>query len=364
MFSASEQFNQRKDSSALKTLLDRSLVRPDEYDDKGIAQLSEEKRKQLQVVWDKLIPAYEENQFRIVFRGENKKNLEKKLFRPDEDYHPGKMYNRLFYFGEKAKHYFKYNTDNQGQKPNYLQHIRDTSDTTYIFIFDQINKIFTGFYEFSQGNRQAISKFKESEPKFSNFFFSTNKKERFIEIINEKVTDQIKKEKLRDYYLYLLHTFGSSQQLATNLSFFVSTSEDEDEAKYFALSQEKKKRSVVFVYMVPEPLYKYGVSRSVLNSLYEEYRDTGIPLYKTELYDSKEIAIKGALFPHYILGLQDLKNDIFIVNPHVFKQPSSRLVEIPLRGLEIEQNDFDQMINDTGYTGYVRRLNDVYSDKK
>jgi hypothetical protein len=143
-----------------------------------------------------------------------------------------------------------------------------------------------------------------------------------------------------------------------------SASEDEEEAKYFALSQEKKKRSVVFVYMVPEPLYKYGVSRSVLNSLYEEYRDTGIPLYKSELYDSKEIAIKGALFPHYILGLQDLKNDIFIVNPHVFKQPSSRLVEIPLRGLEIEQNDFDQMINDTGYTGYVRRLNDVYSDKK
>lgn len=275
------------------------------------------------------------------------------------------MYNRLFYFGEKAKTYFNYNTDNQGPKPNYLQHIRDTSDTTYIFIFDQINKIVTGFYDFSRGNREAISKFKESEPKFSNFFSSTNNEERFIEIINEKVTDPIKKEKLRDYYLYLLHRFGSRQQLATNLSFFVSTSEDEEEAKDFALSKEKKKRSVVFVYMVPEPLYKYGVNRLVLNKVYEEYSNTGMPLYKSELYEeSQEIAIKGALFPHYILGLQDLENDNFIVNPYVFEQPNSRLVKIPLMGLEIEQNDFDQMINDTAYTGYVRRLNDVYSDKK
>lgn len=109
---------------------------------------------------------------------------------------------------------FKYNTNNQGQKPNYLQHIRDTSDRTYIFIFDQINKIFTGSYESRKGNSKAISKFRES-----------------------------------------------------------------------------------------------------------------------------------------------------IVNPHIFKQPDSRLVEIPLSGLEIEQKDVDEMINDTGYTGYVRRLNDVYSDQ-
>lgn len=365
MFSASEQFNQRRDSSALTTILERSLVRPYEDGDIGTAQLSEKEREQLQVLWDKLIPAYKKNQFRIVFRGEKKRNLEKKLFRQSGDYHPGKMYNRLFYFGEKAKHYFNYNTNNQGQNLNYLQHIRDTSDTTYIFIFDQINKIFTGYYEFSQGNSQAISNFRESEAKFSNFFCSTNNKERFIEIINEKVTDQVDKEKLRDHYLYLLHTFGSRKQLATNLSFFVSTSEDEEEAKRFALLQEKKNRSVLFVYMVPEPLCKYGVSRSVLNSLYEEYRDTGIPLYKTELYDSKKIAIKGALFPHYILGLQDLGNDKFIVNPHIFKQPKSRLVEIPLSGLLIEQEDFDEMINDTGYTGYVRRMSDVYLvDKK
>ncbi len=119
-------------------------------------------------MWDQLIPAYEENQFRIVFRGEKKKNLQEKLFRHFEDSPPGKMYNRLFYFGEKAKHYFKYNTNNQGQKPNYLQHIRDTSDTTYIFIFDQINKIFTGSYESSKGNSKAISKFRDSEEKLSN----------------------------------------------------------------------------------------------------------------------------------------------------------------------------------------------------
>jgi hypothetical protein len=48
------------------------------------------------------------------------------------------------------------------------------------------------------------------------------------------------------------------------------------------------------------------------------------------------------------------------VNPHILKQPKSRLVEIPLSGLLIEQEDFDEMINDTGYTGYVRRMSDVY----
>lgn len=70
MFSASDQFNQRRDSSALKTLLDRFLVRPDEDGDIGTAQLSKEERQQLQVLWDNLIPAYEKNQFIIVFRGQ------------------------------------------------------------------------------------------------------------------------------------------------------------------------------------------------------------------------------------------------------------------------------------------------------
>lgn len=365
MFSASEQFNQRRDSSALKTLLDRSLVRPDEYGDIGTAQLSKEERQQLQVLWDNLIPAYEKNQFRIVFRGENKKNLKGKLFRQYDNYSHEKMYNKLFYFGEKAKCYFKQSLDNQQQKPDYLQHICDTSDTTYNFIFDQINKILTGYYDFRKGNQEAICRFKESEVEFSKFFCLTTNKDVFIKLIDDKLIEQHSKEKLRDYYFYLLHTFGSRKQLATNLSFFVSTSEDEEEAKRFALSREQeKKRSVLFVYMVPEPLYKYGVNRFVLNKVYEEYSNTGMPLYKSELYEeSQEIAIKGALFPHYILGLQDLENNNFIVSPHIFEQPDAGFIKVPSKGLWIDQKDFDQMINDTGYKGYLQRLNDAFSDK-
>jgi len=159
---------------------------------------------------------------------------------------------------------------------------------------------------------------------------------------------------VRDYYLYLLHNLNSDKD-----SLFVSTSFDKDVAIRFSNS-----RGVIFYYLLPEPIYHYGVSVLSNQIGNDVCQNVQLPIYKDNFYpDEKEVAIKGALFPHFILGLWDIENEVFIVNPHVFEQHKNHISHIPRKGLMIDKTLFEEEREKTGYAGHVIRwTNNTYSD--
>lgn len=343
---------------------DQTLVRPLEYEDEECVPLSEQETLKFHRLLDFLAHAYERSQLTIVYRGEKKLRLHRKLFRSKHHPATSNLFFRLFYFGEKAKFYFNHNNKSL-RKRDYLRHINDVSPQTFQFIFKQLYYIINNYSQATRGyfkekKQRTVTNFVKNNVELAKFFLNRENLPRFIEAVDGLNVRE--KEQVRDYYLYLLHTFGRDG--ISRLSFFVSSSQKMAEAKEFALSWNRRKReSIVIAYFVPEPLFEHGLNSSILHNYQSFCSFVGLPPYATTFYPKqKEFAIKGSMFPHFILGVHDLERNDFVVNPHVFQQPEHLLGSVPTDGLIIDQENFEEMMNSTGYAGYVERVGLVYSD--
>lgn len=343
---------------------DQTLVRPLEYRDKECVPLSEQETQKFHRLLDILANAYERSQLTILYRGEKKHKLRRKLC--GSKHHPAtsNLFFRLFYFGEKAKFYFNHNNESLRDR-DHLQHINDVSYHTFYFVFRQLYYIMNDYSQvkkrfFSKRKQRTVTNFAKNNVELANFFLNGDNLPRFYEAVEKLNVRQ--KEQVRDYYLYLLHTFG--QDGISKLSFFVSSSEDIVQAKKFALSWDQKERkSIVMTYFVPEPFFQYGLNSSILHNYQSFCSCVGLPPYASTFYPKqKEFAIKGSMFPHFILGAHDLERNYFIVNYHIFQQPEHLLDSVPTDGLIIGQENFEEMMDSTGYAGYVERVGLVYSD--
>ena len=80
-----------------------------------------------------------------------------------------------------------------------------------------------------------------------------------------------------------------------------------------------------------------------------------LPIYKAEgLYpEQKEFAVKGGLFPHFILGIELVSEKKFVVNSHFKNSSRNDFEQISKTGFNIDQSDFDKSIADTGYKGWI-----------
>jgi hypothetical protein len=85
-----------------------------------------------------LISLYEKDKFIIAFRGQKKQTLEKVLSGSFTD-EAGKLFCKIFYFGDKAKHFFN-------KEKNLTDSYLRTIDETFNFIFDEIHKILSTYY--------------------------------------------------------------------------------------------------------------------------------------------------------------------------------------------------------------------------
>jgi hypothetical protein len=65
--------------------------------------------------------------------------------------------------------------------------------------------------------------------------------------------------------------------------------------------------------------------------------------YKTQ----KEISILAGILPHYIIGLQIIEDERFLINPNIFINPITDNLFID--GLSINQDDFDEVLRQTSY---------------
>ena len=223
------------DSSVLKSILKDSLVRPEENGRGEIVPLSETKKQRLNKLWSHLV-VFEENQkLKIVFRGDKKARLEEKLFKKYEELKPGKLFDRLFYVGEKSKSYFQYNVlDEREQKAinskkerSYLLDINDDSDYTFDFIFKKIQEIFSPNNIQSPNIRNAVKEFKENNENFYSFFCTESNKKLFIELTKKLLAHKLDKElkiiiyifytllekKILDHYLFLCQQVKTKNKL-------------------------------------------------------------------------------------------------------------------------------------------------------
>lgn len=266
-----------------------------------------------------------------VYRGENLERLGSKLS-PSGSAAIGLVAQLLFFFGDKAKYYAK--QPNPGAREQWI-----TPETSPLEvgsrIFDRIAKV----VEIYSGTRWKRPKGKWKRLK--EFFSNQQNRGFFSETLSG---DQVK----RDYYLYLLHVLGTA--FTGDSSLLVSTSQDYNCALKFA-THERSATPCIIHYVVADPFDKHAVVPTAVLSLEESLLDTGLPVLWPVRADESEVAVRGALFPHHIIGLEwwPKTGKQFVANPYVFKGPPTAVI----KGLSIDQAGFEKYIHHTSYRSGV-----------
>lgn len=266
----------------------------------------------------------------LVFRGDNFKHLASKLSSNPNGIDQTKLFSLLFYFGDKAKHYYKHE-DKKIAKSRWIKNIEDQSMESSKVIFNKIKKVL-------KSKNKVVLNFKKSNTLFVEYFAKKN--------IDSFATAIANNNRLRDYYLFFLHVAGKIG--VGEKSLLVSTSKCFDVARKFSGLQTTK---FIIYYVIPHPINKFAVTHFSIG-LSNLLKTEGLPSYNGKtLYPAQhEIAIKGALFSHNMLGVMvetENKDCIFAANPHLFS-PENR-VESILDGLYFDQDSFEKNLEKTGY---------------
>ena len=311
--------------------------------------------ERVQLLWKELNQKRRRGSLSITFRGDKKDALRDRYFHSEYgDISQSKLASSIFYFGDKARHYFNTERKTRGR---LFEDINDASKSAFGIIFDELNRISSANYS-SPRISEALQDFSQENPDFVNYFQNQVNRDDFINLaVATKDAEQV-----RNYYLYLLHTFGGKR--ISKSSLFISTSGDPGLARQFAISDRKEpvnSRSIIFVCFLPREVRRHGVSISVVQKLLSGYRKAGLPTYSTDLYKQDEISIKGGLFPQYLFGFFDLENYCFVVNPYMFDDPASAK-DIAENGLKIDQSDFHSRIRDTAFQRYLWAIEDDFGE--
>lgn len=267
----------------------------------------------------------------LLFRGDKLKNISKKL---NIDNNIEEISKKIFKIGEKSKSYLNHSLD-----------INNVNDSVFEKIFDRTNKYFL-----DDGTLEE-----NIEKEFISYFSEQSNKKIFLENIS-KIEHNLIKILVRDYYNFLIHTTDKYK----NESTFISTTKEYDIAKEQFTC--KKESSLIFNYFIVEPFFTQAVSANFIkehNKIIQYYE---LPIYGSEgIYpDEKEVSIKAALFPQFILSIEFLKEKKIIINPHI---DFEKIEEILKFGIQFDQSDFNQEILTTEYKKNVEKTDSNYEDK-
>lgn len=321
-------------------------------------------------VIDELIRLNENDESTIVFRGEDKEKVfrrVKRFSRKKDDHLFGIRRNeddiidRIFMVSNKPKAYFR-NNQLELKNRDYLRCITDVSAKTFQFIFDKLNLFFKipRDKRLSEKTLTVVDRFSIKEKVFQSYFGDRKNKEHFMSNVMKR--EESVRIEIRDYYLYLLHTIGKHG--ISNLSFFTSTTTSHFKARKFS-------NGIIFYGWIPKPVKQFGVSKKSIieaNDLMNRYQ---LPTYTQQFYPKqKEYSMKGGLFPHYTLGFLDSDKQTFFVNPNLLHEKNKMIISsecpnmILKMGMIIDQSNFEEAIKDSNYGRYVVRYwNGVYEDK-
>jgi len=307
-----------------------------------LLNLDEKKKEKFKNIINKLI----EQKVKIVFRGTNRKLLLEALSKKGDQTDENKLMELFFYYGEKAKSYYKENC--KLAENGWANKIEDTSLEFTALIFDRIKSLLSG------DTRQRMIEFKEKAVDFVKYFMEESNKEHFM--VN--VTDN---PYLRDYYLYFLHISGKE----SDKSFFVSTTLNYNKALKFAKYKNKSGNKYIIYYVLPKNPDLFSNSHIFVKS---DEKITQVckklPIYSgiTVYPDQKEISIKGCLFSENILGIKiitKLGEESFVPNPYLFV-PENENEESIIEGLFIDKREI--LEKSKKETNFINCVKNDYSE--
>ena len=275
----------------------------------------------------------------FLYRGEEQRNIRRRLVRGGLGVETPEVFRRAFYFGEKARHF---SVDVIDDSRDFLTGINDCSDETLSFIFARISNVINEPRYFSRVRENTSGEFRA-------FFQNENNLGVFLERMNECYTPEVKL-KARDYYLYFLHVAGTAGVRKETM--FVSTSIDKRVAHGFARAERREGSRITFHYFVPQPFHMHVIAPWVADHHQRIAYAIRLPTYKAMglFPKQREVSVKGALFPHFMLGIELVDDQKFIVNSHFPEfDNSSNFLMVARNGFMIDQSEFRTRIFDTGY---------------
>lgn len=276
----------------------------------------------------------------FLYRGDSKKNLRRQQFGGNqESWHTDALlFSMLFYFGQKARHFWLEHR-NEIAKRDWLISIDDVSEATFSWIFDRTGEIL-------KYKLRNVQHFVSENPCFAAYFFDQKNK---IDFISKAVSLDLKgRQHAKDYYLYFAHTFGRKGIHKSTM--LVSTSSDIKVASSF---RNDKGENLVSYLFVPSPYFRYCISSHFFST--RELARMRTPRYamNSGLYpDQKEFSLRGAIFPHFLLGVHDPSTEQFVVNPHLLAMRCDDFASLPSNGIRIDQSEFDTRVLQTGFLRY------------
>ena len=289
-----------------------------------------------------LIDVYKEGNLIFVYRGESLNELRKKLFLNYGDFSKSKLYERLFIVGDKARHFFKDKPEDSNNR-GWLININDCSDETFGFIFERIDNVLSAPNLESRIQQSCSSN-------FLKYFRDSNNHDGFVKTVNSCTKYEYRDRlKLRDYYLFFLHVAGSSgirketMLVSTSLSVEISG----------AFSSKEDRNSLILYGFLPQPYHNFMVSPWLASEYHKIASENSLPTYQPfgMFPEQLEVSVKGALFPCFILGVKQIENENFIVNPHILNIKSYE--KASKYGVPVNQEDFMNSILASKYMRFI-----------
>lgn len=315
--------------------LEKQILKEINLSGKKLLKLDEQKKEKFKNIINKLI----QNQIIITMRGTNRKLLLEALSKKGEQTDDNKLMEYFFYYGDKAKSFYKENSKLVGN--GWANKIEDTSPEFIALIFDRIKSLL------SDDTRQRIIEFKEKAVEFIKYFMEESNKKHFIDNVMDNPY-------LRDYYLYFLHISGEE----SDKSFFVSTTLSYNKALEFAGNRDENK--YIIYYVLPKNPDLFSNSHIFVKSDEKIVQICKkLPIYSgaTVYPGQKEISIKGCLFSENILGIKiitKLGKESFVPNPYLFTSENENEESI-IEGLFIDKSEIvEKSKKETNFINCVR----------
>jgi len=279
----------------------------------------------------------------LVYRGEDLRSVKRRLFKEPSNVEHSEILENAFYIGEKARNL--YLNDNEISR-NYLTGINDCSAETFYFIFDRMVNALS-----SEKLKKMV--IENTSNQFRGYFLEPSNRDSFVDKILS-VNDGLCILRVRDYYLYLLHVAGSDGVRGETT--LISTSTEKKVAGYFSKVQKSARNKVIFHYYVPAPFFKLTVSPWLCSHYETSICELGLPRYKAHglFPKQKEVCVKGALFPHFILGVELLDKRMFVVNPLSINLDCEEHESVLHRGFNVDHSDFEKRMLETAYQSYAQ----------
>ncbi len=188
--------------------------------------------------------------------------------------------------------------------------------------------------------------------------FSLCNKDDFIKkVMSISSTDN--KVLVRNYYLYILHRIGNDGDRRNDYydkkSHFLSTTTNYSVAEDYSLAEDFSEYGFIYVGWIPNSIPNRAMNEETFNKVKLILKEFELPLLEKELYpNDEEISLIGGIFPNFLLGIINVEEETFIINPSLFEIENLCLAvdEVIMRGLPVNQENFFQFLKSIGYESY------------